>query len=412
MLNGYRGYEMKILLIGMLGFYNRGCEAIVWGSVKIIKEIYPKAEIAVAIGYPENAKIDGERLPALGVEIYPLVAEKPKKSSFLVRLLRRAIYQLTGSVGIYRYRKPIGYPEKGWDLVLEVGGDTYVDNPVLKFHYDQWLMEKKGFKVGLWGVNLGPYNPKLISRAKQQKALSRYDLITVRDKFSKRYLVDIGLEDNVYLMVDPAFEMDPEPWQIEPFFPVESERGIIGINLNPLAVQSGKRGKGETIKLLQDASRALIDQGFGVLLVPHCFPPACPLYDDDTVILKPAFEQFKKEGLNIGMLPNGINSPQVKYAISQCTIFTGIRMHSLIAAWSSNISVLSISYSQKSLNYNNEIYGHQEYVLDIATLTSKKLVRTLLEMADNLDTIQKATIEGVANLRKHTKNMISDLIQN
>lgn len=403
---------MKVLLIGMWGFYNRGCEAIIWGSVKIIKEIFPNAEIAVGIGYPENANIDRERLPTLEVKIYPLVAGNQKKFSFPFRLLHRAVYQLTGNVSLYRYRKPVGYPEKGWDLVLEVGGDTYADNPVFKFHYDQCLMEKKGFKVGLWGMNLGPYNHKLISRAKQQKAFSRYDLITVRDKFSKRYLADIGVEENVYLMADPAFEMDPEPWEIEPFLPMKSERGIIGINLNPSAVQIGIRGIEEIINLLQDASRALIDQGFGVLLVPHCFPPACPLHDDDTVILKPAFEQLKKEGLNIGMLPNGINSPQVKYAISQCMLFTGIRVHSTIAAWSSNIPVLSISYSQKSLNFNNEIYGHQEYVLDITTLTSTKLVRTLLGMANNLDMIKKATIQGVANLKRHTKDMISDLKQN
>ena len=401
---------MKILLIGMMGLYNRGCEAIVWGSSKIIKEIFPDAEISVGVGYSGSANIDRERLPNFGVEIYPLIAGNHTNPSFGARLLRRTIYHITRDVEIYKYRKPIGYPDKDWDLVLEVGGDTFVDNSIIKFHHDQWLM-KKGLKVGLWGLNLGPYNSKVISSVKQFEAFSKYNMIAVRDKFSKRYLADIGVKKNVYLMADPAFEMDPEPWEVEPYLPVKSIRGIVGINLNPLASKIGKRSTVAIIELLQDASRALIDQGFGVLLVPHCFPPACPLYDDDTTILKPAFEQLKKEGLNVGLLPNGINSPQVKYAISKCVLFTGLRMHSTIAAWSSNVPVLSISYSQKSLNYNNEIYGHHKYVLDIAKLTSRQLVRSLLGMANNLHQVKQETKRGVTNLRRHTKNMIYKLKQ-
>ncbi|MBN1971491.1 MAG: polysaccharide pyruvyl transferase family protein [Candidatus Delongbacteria bacterium] len=400
---------MNILLIGMWGLYNRGCEAIIWGSVKIIKEIFPNASIAIAIGNPENSRIDRLRLPNLDVEIYPLVACIQKKASLLLRIIRRIIYKITGNVFLYRYRRPIGYPEKDWDLILEVGGDTYADNPVLKFNYDKWLIKKKGYKVGLWGMNLGPYDQKIISIRKQKEAFSRYEVITVRDKFSKNYLNSIGIKKNLYLMADPAFEMDAQEWDTKPFFPKRRNRGIIGINLNPSAVQSSMRSKEEIIELLQSTSKDLNKNGFGVLLVPHCFPPACPFDDDDTLILKPAFEYLKKEGLNIGMLPNEINSPQVKFAISQCDLFTGIRMHSTIAAWSSNIPVLSISYSQKSLNYNSEIYGHQKYVLNIASLTSKIFIETLLKMANNLEMIKKETIKGVDKLRKRTKNMISEI---
>jgi colanic acid/amylovoran biosynthesis protein len=402
---------MKILLIGMMGLYNRGCEAIIWGSSKIIKEIFPDAEIFVAVGFSESAKVDRERLHNFDVEIYPLVAGNIPNPSFGFRLIRNAIYQITRDFDIYKYRKPIGYPDKDWDLILEVGGDTFVGNPLIKFHYDQWLM-KKGLKVGLWGLNLGPYNIQVISRDKQFKAFSKYNLITVRDKYSHHYLAGIGIKNNVYLMADPAFEMEAEFWGVEPYLPTKCGRGIVGINFNPIAAQSGKRNNKEIIKLLIDTSRSLIDQGFGVLLVPHCFPPSCPSYDDDTTILKPAFLQLKKEGLNVGLLPNGINSPQVKYAISKCILFTGIRMHSTIAAWSSDVPVLSLSYSQKSLNYNNEIYGHQEYVLDISTLTSKLLVRSLLSMANNLHKVKQETKQGVANLRRHTKDMIYKLKQN
>jgi polysaccharide pyruvyl transferase WcaK-like protein len=108
---------MRILLIGMFGLYNRGCEAIVWGSAEILRQIYPGAHIAVAVGDESSASIDRGRLPDLEVEILPFI-RRPT-------LAQRAFWRMMRLVQHKAVTRNWGFPFKGWDLILEVGGDTF-----------------------------------------------------------------------------------------------------------------------------------------------------------------------------------------------------------------------------------------------------------------------------------------------
>jgi colanic acid/amylovoran biosynthesis protein len=396
---------MKILLIGMWGLYNRGCEAIVRGSAKILKQIYPGAEVSVAVGIPESVAADRQRLPDFEGDIYPLIRER-RLLSLPLRIVRRLVRELTGHL-LYNSRKFIGYPTEGWDLVFEVGGDTYAADPTHDFQHDQWLMREKGLKLGLWGLNLGPYDEQMISPQKLKSGFSQYSLITVRDDFSKAYLADLGVERNVFRMADPAFEMDPEPWDFAACLPLMRDKRIIGLNLSPLIAKFFRGGIPGMIQLARELTRKLHNSGFGVVFIPHCFPPACPAYDDDLAVLRPAYDQIQAENIPVGLIPGGLSSPQVKFAISQCDLFIAARMHSGIAAWSTGVPVLMLSYSQKSLNLNDEIYGHRKYVLDIREVTPDKAASLVSDMVGNIDEIKQATINGTENLRKHTIDLIS-----
>lgn len=399
---------MKILLVGMGGLYNRGCEAIVRGSAKILKKVYPKCQVAVAVGYPENVPFDQQRLTDVGIEVFPLMNQR-QRVGLPLRLLRRGIYELTGNVSLYRYRLPVGYPE-GWDLLLEVGGDTFEGNPLFLFHHDQWLRRRKGFKVGLWGLNLGPYNDKVISKNSLTRGFAQFPLITVRDDFSKKYLADLGVTENVFRMADPAFAMEPEPWDLQSCIPI-GRLGRIGVNLSPLIAGFLDKGVPEMITLGTEAIESLISIGFGVLLIPHCVPPGCPPNDDDTMVLDPIYRNLKSYQPHITILPEGLSAPQVKYAISHCKIAIVARMHAGIAAWSSGVPVLSLSYSQKSINMNDEIYGHQKYVLKVRDLTMYNLLKIISIMNDNYLEVQAETINSINRMLKYNDFLISQLRQ-
>ena len=59
---------MKYLLIGINGVYNYGCEAIVRGSVNILRAFDPQAEITYATLSPDY---DRKMLADCGLEIIP-----------------------------------------------------------------------------------------------------------------------------------------------------------------------------------------------------------------------------------------------------------------------------------------------------------------------------------------------------
>ena len=123
----------------------------------------------------------------------------------------------------------------------------------------------RGLPLGLWGMNLGLLGA--FKRLDMPRFLSDLDLITVRDQASADYLAGLGVTDHVYRMGDPAFEMEPDPWDCEECFPTAGERGVVGLNLSPLAAEVMKDGQQSMIRLGLQICRRLIEAGFGVLLV-------------------------------------------------------------------------------------------------------------------------------------------------
>lgn len=395
-------------MIGMWGFYNRGCEAIVRGTAEILRQIVPDIQLAVGIGDLITVEADKKRLSDLSMPIYPLVKKDLKiNASIIRRLAQYAYYRCTGSTALYCYRKPLGYCDREWDLALEVGGDTFVDYPILNLQHDMWLM-KKGLRVGLWGMNLGHLKSSFLSPRKLKEIYAHYTLITVRDAFSLRYLSDLGVGENVFRMADPAFEMPMEPWDIYSCFPQRNWNKVIGLNLSPVIAKVRKGGKADVTRLVVETTKKLNHYGFEVLLIPHCFPPGASPNDDDLNVLMPAYEQLLSQHADVDILTMPLNAPQIKYVISKCQVFAGARMHATIAAWSTGVPTVSISYSQKSLNLNDEIYENRQFVVNGETCSSDELSTVILEMADNLDAARKSTQNGVARLRAFTESFIAN----
>jgi colanic acid/amylovoran biosynthesis protein len=397
---------MKILLVGMAGLYNRGCEAILWGSSQILTQIWPESEITAAVGTLDTLSADEARLPDLGLHLLPMSRRHRLNLSRPARGLRWTMRNLRDRLGLIN--EAPGFPLEGWDLVLEVGGDTFVGRPSMAVRRDRFLMSR-GLPLGLWGMNLEPYSEAFSKRLDMPRFLSDLDLITVRDQASADYLAGLGVTDHVYRMGDPAFEMEPDPWDCEECFPTAGERGVVGLNLSPLAAEVMKDGQQSMIRLGLQTCRRLIEAGFGVLLVPHCAPPACPPTDSDLAVLGPVYRQFADEGAAVGILPDGLSARQIKYAISHCALFAGARMHSTIAAWSTGVPTLTLSYSRKSTNLSREIYGVDDYAVSLSQADAADIHGRLLKLADSHDEMQALTREGVARLRAYTAQMVEQL---
>lgn len=397
---------MRVLLVGMGGLYNRGCEAIVWGSVPILQQVWPGAEVTVAVGYPDNAAVDRQRLPALPAHIIPMY-QRQMSGALCHRIARRIAHALTANALLYS--APLAYEPGDWDLVLDVGGDTLVGR--MGIHRLRCNLRRRQYTptpMGLWGMNLEPEQWSQVPRSFLRQAFSVYDVITVRDQTSLEYLRDLGVAQSAFLMADPAFGMLAEPWPVEQHLPEENGRALVGLNYSPLAA-SLREGIEGGIEFVHSVAQGLLDRGFGVLLVPHCFPPACPHLDDDMTVLAPAYERLSSASRRLGILPAGISSPQVKHAVSMCEVFVGARMHSTIAAWSLGIPVLTLSYSGKSRRLNDEIYGHQDYLVAVAQVSALEVVSKVELMADNLVSARAQTATGAGRMRERTQLMIAAL---
>ena len=76
------------------------------------------------------------------------------------------------------------------------------------------------------------------------------------------------------------------------------------------------------------------------------------------------FHKQYSDNPRVGFLMGDFSCTQIKYAISKCRFFIGARTHSMIAAYSTGVPALALSYSIKSLGIAKDIFGTYEgYVL-------------------------------------------------
>ncbi|MCD7841661.1 MAG: polysaccharide pyruvyl transferase family protein, partial [Lachnospiraceae bacterium] len=64
-----------------------------------------------------------------------------------------------------------------------------------------------------------------------------------------------------------------------------------------------------------------------------------------------------------------LNARQLKYIISNCSIFVGARPHATVAAYSTGVPTLAIGYSVKARGIARDLFGSEEnMVIPIADL--------------------------------------------
>ncbi|MCE5272961.1 polysaccharide pyruvyl transferase family protein, partial [bacterium] len=235
----------KIILIGNGPFLNRGCEAIVEGTLKIIENSFNNACVKNYY-FARNTNQDdynsGLNLANMTHNIthcpIPWMPEDKRYSWtwILSQIGRKIAFHDLGYVYYNSFQKMIENCVDDCDVALQIGGDNYTLDygfPLKHAAIDATL-SKKGISVVLWGASVGPFN----SRPQEEKWLIKHirnhiRLILVREPETLDYLRKINLGDRTHQMGDPAFVMDPS---IPPEGLIDSDSisGAIGLNLSPL----------------------------------------------------------------------------------------------------------------------------------------------------------------------------------
>lgn len=368
----------NILLIGNGSYRNRGCEAIVRGTIGILRSEFG-SEVKVRSGVMAAPDV--------------VTAQNAQETDPSVRSFSISEIGPRGSLKwwLSQANKRLGttFQHHVWDLhrattgvlaALEVGGDNYsldYGRPLRFMAMDRYL-KSRGIPLIIWGASVGPFDKDKEYAPHIFKHLQGVDGIFVRETASLEYLHQNGISRNVRLVADPAFLMEPvEPRILPREFRVHA--GTIGINLSPLMARfcSGNiQGSGlEAWKLrASELVMSVLDQvDRPVLLIPHV---SSPNYQDDDFSFLESLRTIvqDKSKIPVGIVPLGLNAEESKWVISQCAVFAGARTHSTIAALSSCVPTLTLSYSIKAQGINRDLFGHLEYCQPVAGLTPVKFV--------------------------------------
>lgn len=369
---------------------NRGCEAILRGTMEILRhEFGPTVRAQVSVDASHDVvRAQNKTESDTCVTSLPMGGSGPRWSfDWWIGQLNRRF-----GTSIYPHFRVLKEPAKGASVAMQIGGDHYsldYGRPVGFMALDRYL-QSLGLPVVIWGASVGPFDadpefcPHIFDHLRTLSA------IFVRESDSYHYLLTHGVSENVHLMADPAFVMkavEPSPSKIGFTSPAEA----IGINLSPMvAYYRGQRPEdvdlNEWVEFCAELVKSAAVLGHPILLVPHV---ATPDGKDDFWLLETVCKLVAAQvNVAVQVLPRGLSAAELKWAIARCAVFAGARTHSTIAALSSHVPTLSISYSAKAKGINRDLFGHLEHCIHVAELTNENFVAGLRSLLDNAPAIR------------------------
>lgn len=315
----------RVFLIGHTGSMNRGCEAIVRSTVKLlncndITEIY-------LISYD---KVYDSRLGVDKICYY--LSYKEFSTYSLTRIFRGGIKKIFKNplpLEKARLKSLLDIVEKD-DVVMTIGGDTFCYGKPYSLYAQHKLVKAKGAKTILWSCSI---EDKFIDDD-MIKDFNNYDYIMPRETLSYNTLIKHGISDDKLIkMSDSAFCLDTK--EVEKY---KNINNVVGINVSTIVSENDAAYR-SAIYLI---NYIITKTDMNVLLIPHVYD--INMYDDYV------HKKIKKDINNnrIDIVSDFYSCEELKYIISKCRFFIGGRTHATIAAYSTGVPTLALGYSVKS----------------------------------------------------------------
>ncbi|KKG76012.1 polysaccharide pyruvyl transferase [Methanosarcina mazei] len=391
--------KSTFILAGNGPYENRGCEAIVRGTIKILRYHYRDPNFLCLSFYKNKEQFEKQCNEEYDPEIIHKKASK-RQSIFDVNWILRSSLK-----GVYSkpykdwiYKEMIPYIENS-NAVLSIGGDNYSLDygiPSLFTDLDDVVLKRRR-PIIIWGASVGPFDTMPEYEKYIKKHLQSVSGIFARESATIEYLQKIGVRDNVYKVADPAFLMDACEPQSEK--KIEIENDSIGINLSPLMAKYTSNGNIElwintATQIIKEISRTIDNK---IYLIPHVTIPKA----NDYLFLKEIKSRIKDSEEKVILIPPIYNASETKWIISKMKLFAGARTHSTIASLSSNVPTLSFAYSIKAKGINQDIFGHDDYCLNPERLRPKTVAEKLNEMLEINTEIRSCLKVSIPKIEKN-----------
>lgn len=389
------------LLAGNGPYLNRGCEAIVRGTVEILRQAFGANCHFINAYWSNSPETDNQE------ETDTCIETKTIWQPFSQRLSTQAL-EFIQRLRPYRIINPLT-----WRLQCRLMGDVWHSHlirhvnrslAVLSLGGDNYSLDYGGIQryIGLdlfarsrkrpiiiWGASIGPFWPagSQIERQIHRHLRDEVDAIFVREPVSENYLASHGIVNNVYKMADPAFIMRPSPVSLGRLG-LELPEGAIALNLSPLMARWSCNGDLTAWKALSVDITHAVAKKFNrpVLLVPHVTIPG--LFSNDYDLLTFIYQRLTQKGQLVYLLPSTLNAAETKWVISRCDCLIAARTHATIAGFSTAVPTVSLAYSIKAYGINQSLFGHTDYVVDALAISPRAVVAAVGQVLLNASLIK------------------------
>ena len=271
------------------------------------------------------------------------------------------------------------------DLVVDLSGDMLTDDygpHVAWSHYIPIINAMLlGRPVFICAQSIGPFRwTGWIAR----QILRRAAAVTVRDAISQRYLESLGFgHPPVELTADMAFLLEPQSIdRVDEILAMEKislgTGPVLGVSVSRIIEARYAEVKTNDqdgfvqmlATVLDDFAR---DHRAKVLFVSHVTGPTA---EKDDRGLSAAVAAAMRTPADV--IYGDYRPEELKGVISRCSLFVGARMHANIAALSSGVPVVALSYSHKTAGIMAQ-FGQSAFVIEGRQLSRPSLQQKLAD---------------------------------
>lgn len=402
-----------ILFTGASCSINRGSAAMVISTSTTLKKYIPNANFIL---YSSTPLLDQKNCSKYCIKVsdgsHRKVNFLSPIFSILYRLFRKDIFLHTTLLREY----------KNADIVIDLTGDTFSDDTSLISSVGTSLYiimcKLLNKPIMMYAQSIGPFKT-VFTRLLAKFALNRADLVIVREEITEKYLKKIGVTQQIYLSADSAFLLSQAPIErvneilLKEDIPI-GNCPLIGISASQ-HIDSQFKGKSlDSNNEYRQIMAQLIDYMIENLHVKVLFVPHVSFPDrgyDDKFVGKKIFDLINNKD-NVFQIKGEYSPEELKGIISQCDLFIGARMHANIAALSSCVPTVAISYSIKTPGIM-KMAGQEKYVCDFKAMTFEELKSKVDDAWENREKIRNALKTEVKVLQEkasYNAKLVKELI--
>lgn len=364
---------MKIVKIGLFGAWynndNMGCCALTYSLLALLKKI-------------ESGN---------NFEFHYIIFERVPDENLLIELSRKldikcghlSTVRSVRFIRIYNIRENVKCKEwiKKCDFIIDLTqGDSFTDiygfRRFISYSMDKIIIERCGIPLVLGPQTYGPYHTKFAQRAAVNIIENAFSVFS-RDESSAEYLRAIGVKRKIQTATDLAFGL--------PFHKGETKHVKKAAGISPSGLLWPDRTEAAITKfqLKCDYERFTYEmveilerEGYEVHLVPHV--------GVDGNICDRIHTKYPNT-----VYPGIFHNPvEVKSYIADMDVFIGARMHATIAAISSGVAVLPLSYSRKFQGLFDTL--DYPYLIDMVKMTTEECITYFSKWICSIDKTESA----------------------
>jgi polysaccharide pyruvyl transferase WcaK-like protein len=396
----------KFLLFGPGIGGNYGNNAIVLGTGKILRRHFPGCEVWM----PHRSwRRPDYSSPGNGIEI------KSGWTDVRFKMFCRSMVRKSGLFDPHPLAVHHGLVKKS-DCVLSIGGDLYTfANKEKDWPYPFSIVEmgneiiRLGTPYVIWCASVGPLEQAGDRLDEIVEHLRKCHAIIVREQDSYQYLRGVlGLGDNVYLAADPAFVMEPEPFEL-PFLENNNGSKLLAVNFSRGSLEHvhGHNPEGTFDRdLISWIKKILNEIPARILFIPHTY--------DDSSFLAPIYDALNLQyGDRVQILPEKIGARKTKWAVSRANALMTMRFHCSLAGFSTGTPTMILVSTSKGEKICREMYGDTEFGLHLAEADTDAVLSKIKNLLDNEERIRmqlSAACERMNNLAYSAGKILNKIL--